>query len=159
MTFFSRRNVILALLAGPIVTFSSIGLGVTDQGFDSIAGLGGVLVASAVSAVLSLAAFSVAAVAGNLTMRLLATQTGTAISRVLVSAILMLIYFFIFRLPTPKPQLYVVAIFAFALALTLTPKPRSRWNRAMSPRPELEEARGTKGDIDSPSDQSSSEKP
>lgn len=122
-TFLHRRNVVLAVFMGPILTFGSIALGVPDQGFDSLAGVSGFVIVALFSAGVSASVFLLAALLGNWIFYLIRNWFPVALAmcgaRILVSACVATAYYFSFRLPTVKFQLFAMVLLAFVAALCL----------------------------------------
>jgi hypothetical protein len=131
-SLFSKRNLGLAMLVGPVLTFLSIGVGVTDQRFDAVAGPLGVLLIIVLAASLSLVAFSITAViAGIATASLIhrrASVAARAVVRVIFAVSLSAMYFLAFKVTDISLELFLVTILAALLTLLIrvrTPTPRA----------------------------------
>ncbi|MFT4211022.1 MAG: hypothetical protein QM626_04045 [Microbacterium sp.] len=128
--FLTWRNAVVAGVAGPVLVFFAIAVGVSDQSFDSIAGPGGFVLLTVASAAISSVVFAVTAVVTSLiTAAILAVagfRPANIWGRVIVVVLLSAQCYLFFRLPTFKPQILAEVVLSVALALLLRPKRRNR---------------------------------
>ncbi len=114
------RNLVIAALAGPVLTIVSIAVGVTDQGLDSVAGPVGFPVLIIATAIVSMAVFVAASIAMKLAVDV-AKDRGICLSRQHIvlglASLLALAFWLAFKLPTPKWQHWAMTLGAFITAL------------------------------------------
>ncbi|GEM_PF-4173641 len=126
-TFFNRRNFALAVVVGPFMLFASLAIGVTDQGFESVVGPHGFVLAGLIAAGFGVIFLLIPAAIGNAVYaRASRTRTharAALIARACVAVMLALTYLLAFMLPTPKWQLYAMFVVALLLGMLVSMTP------------------------------------
>lgn len=126
MSFITTRNLIIAAVIGPLLTVVSIALGVTDQGFESVAMPEGLITLPLYSGVISVAVFALVAwIVGWATStfaRFLSERATRTLGRVMMAGILAGAFFASFKTSGNLPMLCGLTALAAALTLFLTPK-------------------------------------